>query len=236
MRIVQDTLCGIRTFTLCDTFLDWDQVQNILIWAPEWGGTIPFPAVVKPKPLWTGKQILSMTIPQSLPRSRAPVVRYRRAVRCVSCSEERGGLFTGLQIVVNPGYSTTSLAPASARPSLAHITNNTEDRDATVSKIIEDGSLDRSKAAPGMGLSRVESSESSIWLAVNTPRRIGRRTTTSSRWSSPATRAPSSTFPKNVGLRRTSVRGGEAYSIRVPSPDASPRYEGRFRPEARGFV
>jgi DNA-directed RNA polymerase II subunit RPB1 len=36
MGIVQDTLCGIRKFTLRDCFLDWNQVQNILLWVPEW--------------------------------------------------------------------------------------------------------------------------------------------------------------------------------------------------------
>ncbi|KAJ7442205.1 hypothetical protein B0H11DRAFT_2348601 [Mycena galericulata] len=53
MGIVQDTLCGIRKFTLRDTFWDWYQVQNIriLLWVPEWDGSIPIPAIVKPKPL-----------------------------------------------------------------------------------------------------------------------------------------------------------------------------------------
>ena len=72
MGIVQDTLCGIRKFTLRDCFLDWNQVQNILLWVPEWDGTIPTPAIIKPKPLWTGKQILSMTIPRGINIFRAP--------------------------------------------------------------------------------------------------------------------------------------------------------------------
>src|ERR1700761_9272190 len=66
MGIVQDTLCGIRKFTLRDTFLDWNQVQNILLWVPDWDGLVPIPAIVKPKPLWTGKQILSMVIPRGI--------------------------------------------------------------------------------------------------------------------------------------------------------------------------
>ncbi|THH07234.1 hypothetical protein EW146_g9383 [Bondarzewia mesenterica] len=66
MGIVQDTLCGVRKFTLRDTFLDWNQVQNILLWVPDWDGSVPIPAVIKPKPLWTGKQILSMTIPRGI--------------------------------------------------------------------------------------------------------------------------------------------------------------------------
>ena len=80
MGIVQDTLCGIRKFTLRDTFLDWNQVQNILLWVPEWGGSVPIPAILKPKPLWTGKQILSLTIPRGInihcspdPKSSHPV-------------------------------------------------------------------------------------------------------------------------------------------------------------------
>ncbi|KAF7371316.1 DNA-directed RNA polymerase subunit [Mycena sanguinolenta] len=66
MGIVQDTLCGIRKFSLRDTFLDWNQVQNVLLWVPEWDGTVPTPAIMRPKPLWTGKQILSLVIPRGI--------------------------------------------------------------------------------------------------------------------------------------------------------------------------
>lgn len=79
MGIVQDTLCGIRKFTLRDTFLDWIQVQNILLWVPDWDGTVPTPTIVKPKPLWTGKQILSMCIPKGINIYRAPEPKTRGA-------------------------------------------------------------------------------------------------------------------------------------------------------------
>ena len=59
MGIVQDTLCGIRKLTLRDTFIELDQVLNMLYWVPDWDGVIPTPAIIKPKPLWSGKQILS---------------------------------------------------------------------------------------------------------------------------------------------------------------------------------
>ncbi|KIK43849.1 hypothetical protein CY34DRAFT_803352 [Suillus luteus UH-Slu-Lm8-n1] len=72
MGIVQDTLCGIRKFTLRDTFLDWNQVQNILLWVPGWDGNVPIPAIIKPKPMWSGKQILSMVIPRGINIHRAP--------------------------------------------------------------------------------------------------------------------------------------------------------------------
>lgn len=72
MGIVQDTLCGIRKFTLRDTFIDWVQVQNILLWLPDWDGVVPTPTIIKPKPLWTGKQILSMCIPRGINILRMP--------------------------------------------------------------------------------------------------------------------------------------------------------------------
>ncbi len=80
MGIVQDTLCGIRKLTLRDTFMDWNAVQNILLWVPDWDGIVPIPAIIKPKPMWTGKQILSLAIPRGInifraaePKSSNPV-------------------------------------------------------------------------------------------------------------------------------------------------------------------
>ncbi|EDO14315.1 hypothetical protein Kpol_162p1, partial [Vanderwaltozyma polyspora DSM 70294] len=66
MGIVQDTLCGIRKLTLRDSFIEFDQVLNMLYWVPDWDGVIPQPAILKPKPLWTGKQILSIAIPKGI--------------------------------------------------------------------------------------------------------------------------------------------------------------------------
>ncbi|CAF9918297.1 MAG: DNA-directed RNA polymerase II subunit rpb1 [Heterodermia speciosa] len=66
MGIVQDTLCGIYKICRRDVFLNQEQVMNILLWVPEWDGIIPQPAVLKPTPLWTGKQIVSLVIPVGL--------------------------------------------------------------------------------------------------------------------------------------------------------------------------
>ncbi|KND04665.1 DNA-directed RNA polymerase II subunit RPB1 [Spizellomyces punctatus DAOM BR117] len=66
MGIVQDTLCGIRKFTKRDTFLRRDFVMNLLMWVPDWDGTVPQPAILKPVPLWTGKQIMSLVIPPKI--------------------------------------------------------------------------------------------------------------------------------------------------------------------------
>jgi DNA-directed RNA polymerase II subunit RPB1 len=52
------------------------------LWVPKWDGAVPIPAIVKLKPLWSGKQILSMVIPRSInihcspdPKPSNPVVK-----------------------------------------------------------------------------------------------------------------------------------------------------------------
>ncbi|KAF9544636.1 beta and beta-prime subunits of DNA dependent RNA-polymerase, partial [Agrocybe pediades] len=96
MGIVQDTLCGIRKFTLRDTFLDWNQVQNILLWVPDWDGTVPIPAILKPKPLWTGKQILSLTIPRGINIHRAPDPKSSNPIFDDGILIENGELIFGI--------------------------------------------------------------------------------------------------------------------------------------------
>jgi DNA-directed RNA polymerase II subunit RPB1 len=72
MGIVQDTLAGILMFTYRDTFLELDMVMNLLMWVDDFDGKIPPPTILKPKPLWTGKQILSLIIPDiNLVKDRA---------------------------------------------------------------------------------------------------------------------------------------------------------------------
>ena len=66
MGIVQDSLNGINKFTRRDCFLDRSMVMQLLMWLPDWNGILPVPAILKPKPLWTGKQIFSMLIPSDI--------------------------------------------------------------------------------------------------------------------------------------------------------------------------
>ena len=37
--------------------------MQLLMYLPTWDGRIPQPAILKPKPLWTGKQLFSLIIP-----------------------------------------------------------------------------------------------------------------------------------------------------------------------------
>jgi DNA-directed RNA polymerase II subunit RPB1 len=63
MGIVQDSLLGIYLFTFRDTFIEKDVLMNLMMWI-DFTGEIPMPAILKPKPLWTGKQVLSLVIPK----------------------------------------------------------------------------------------------------------------------------------------------------------------------------
>jgi len=63
MGIVQDALLGCRLFTRRDNFMEKDLVMNIMMWLPTFDGKVPIPAILKPKQLWTGKQLFSLIIP-----------------------------------------------------------------------------------------------------------------------------------------------------------------------------
>ena len=72
MGIVQDTLIGVMLFTQRDNYITLSQVMNLLLWIKDFNGELPIPAVLKPEPLWTGKQIFSLILPQvNLIRFRA---------------------------------------------------------------------------------------------------------------------------------------------------------------------
>lgn len=66
MGIVQDALCAVRKFTLRDALFTRDQVFNMLMRLPKWDGIVPAPCIMKPRALWSGKQIFSLILPSYL--------------------------------------------------------------------------------------------------------------------------------------------------------------------------
>ena len=67
MGIVQDSLLGAMLMTERDTFIEKDLVMQLLMWMPDnllQSFKLPTPAILRPKPLWTGKQIFSILIPK----------------------------------------------------------------------------------------------------------------------------------------------------------------------------
>ena len=63
MGIVQDTLTAVRMMTKRDVFIEYSRLMDLLMYLPKWDGKVPTPAIIKPKPLWTGKQLFTMIIP-----------------------------------------------------------------------------------------------------------------------------------------------------------------------------
>ncbi|KAH6960758.1 hypothetical protein DER45DRAFT_170532 [Fusarium avenaceum] len=66
MGIVQDSLAGAYKLCRRDVFLTKEQIMNCMLWVPNWDGVIPQPAIYKPRPRWTGKQLISMVIPKEV--------------------------------------------------------------------------------------------------------------------------------------------------------------------------
>jgi len=64
MGIVQDSLLAAQRMTKRDIFIEKDLLYNLLMWVVDWDGHIPAPAILKPKPLWTGKQVFSLICPK----------------------------------------------------------------------------------------------------------------------------------------------------------------------------
>ena len=67
MGIVQDTLIGCKLFTARDNFLNYEQTMNIVMWIDDFDiRNLPMPCIMKPQPLWSGKQIFSLILPEKL--------------------------------------------------------------------------------------------------------------------------------------------------------------------------
>lgn len=66
MGIVQDSLTAACVLTRRDTFLAVEEAISLLVWADEANARLPVPAVIKPRALWTGKQLFSLFIPSGV--------------------------------------------------------------------------------------------------------------------------------------------------------------------------
>jgi DNA-directed RNA polymerase II subunit RPB1 len=96
MGIVQDTMAGIFMMTRRDVMLDYEQVMNMLMWLPDWDGHVPLPAIVKPSPRWTGKQLISMALPDGLNLQRADEEKTPH----IPLKEDKGLLVQNGQLVL----------------------------------------------------------------------------------------------------------------------------------------
>ncbi|KAK3341342.1 hypothetical protein B0T25DRAFT_338943 [Lasiosphaeria hispida] len=102
MGIVQDTLAGVYKLCRRDTFIDKELLMNIMLWVPEWDGIIPRPAIVKPSPRWTGKQVASLVIPNIINLS-TPSGKENAPLKDEGLLIQQGELMYGLLTKKNVG-------------------------------------------------------------------------------------------------------------------------------------
>ena len=57
MKIVQDSLLASRLITRRDTFIEKRDMMGLCMQLRDWDGVLPPPAILKPRALWTGKQV-----------------------------------------------------------------------------------------------------------------------------------------------------------------------------------
>ncbi|XP_074308455.1 DNA-directed RNA polymerase II subunit RPB1-like isoform X1 [Silene latifolia] len=133
MGIVQDTLLGCRKITKRDTFIEKDVFMNILMWWEDLGVNIPQPAILKPRPIWTGKQVLNLIIPKQINLVRFAAWHQETEKGFLTPGDtrvliEKGELLTGTLCKKTLGTSTGSLihviweevGPDAARKFLGH--------------------------------------------------------------------------------------------------------------------
>lgn len=95
MGIVQDSLAGAYKLCRRDVFLSKEQVMSFMLWVPGWNGIIPQPAILKPRPRWTGKQLISLVIPREVNIQAGPDT-YKALLTDDSLLIQGGQLMYGL--------------------------------------------------------------------------------------------------------------------------------------------
>ncbi|KAF2637425.1 putative DNA-dependent RNA polymerase II largest subunit [Massarina eburnea CBS 473.64] len=125
MGIVQDTLCGIYKMCHMDSFLTREQMMPILLWVPGWDGVVPPPAILKPRPRWTGKQIISMALKPGI-----------NLLRGASGVDDTFNDFSGKSLVVHDGEvvhgQLAKSAVGASKGGLVHIIYNEHGPEDTV--------------------------------------------------------------------------------------------------------
>ncbi|KAB1201777.1 DNA-directed RNA polymerase II subunit 1 [Morella rubra] len=134
MGIVQDTLLGCRKITKRDTLISKDVFMNILMWWEDFDGKIPAPAILKPGPYWTGKQVFNLIIPKQINLTRTSAWHAESETGFITPGDtqvriERGELLAGTLCKKTLGTSSGSLihviweevGPDAARKFLGHV-------------------------------------------------------------------------------------------------------------------
>ena len=112
MGMVQDALLGVSRLTRKDTFLELAEVMNLVMWIDNFSGQLPQPAILYPKPYWTGKQVFSLILPEVNLSKTANTYDPEKMNPTVADTEvliEKGNLLTGIVDKRTVGASSGSL-------------------------------------------------------------------------------------------------------------------------------
>lgn len=88
--------------------------MNILMWWEDFDGKIPAPAILKPQPLWTGKQVFNLIIPKQINLTRTSAWHAESETGFITPGDtfvriEKGELISGTLCKKALGTSTGSL-------------------------------------------------------------------------------------------------------------------------------
>ncbi|KAK7274223.1 hypothetical protein RIF29_15304 [Crotalaria pallida] len=91
-----------------------DVFMNILMWWKDFDGNVPAPAILKPEPLWTGKQVFNLIIPKAINLIRYSSWHNESEKGSITPGDtvvriEKGELLTGTLCKKTLGTSTGSL-------------------------------------------------------------------------------------------------------------------------------
>uniref|UniRef100_J3MKK7 DNA-directed RNA polymerase subunit n=1 Tax=Oryza brachyantha TaxID=4533 RepID=J3MKK7_ORYBR len=133
MGIVQDTLLGCHKITKPEQETHGDVFMNILMWWDDFDGKVPAPAILKPRPIWTGKQVFNLIIPKPINLIRLSTWHSEDEAGIISPGDtivriEKGELLSCILCRKPLGTSTGSLihviweevGPDAARKFLSH--------------------------------------------------------------------------------------------------------------------
>ena len=88
--------------------------MNILMWWEDFDGKVPTPAILKPKPIWTGKQVFNLIIPKQINLIRFSAWHDEGESRFITPADtvvriEKGELLSGILCKKTLGTSMGSL-------------------------------------------------------------------------------------------------------------------------------
>ncbi|ELP94337.1 DNA-directed RNA polymerase II subunit RPB1, putative [Entamoeba invadens IP1] len=98
MGIVQDTQCGSYIITKRQTFIEKLIFYNILQWLDKLNVTVPIPAILKPKPLWTGKQVFTLILPP---------INYENGDYSIGTLLKKGPCYDDSKVYIHKGILVT---------------------------------------------------------------------------------------------------------------------------------